>query len=804
MAGTAYDAMVAAEATRQGVDPALALSIMHQESGGNPNATSNQDAHGLMQLLPGTAQGLGVTDIYDPAQNIKAGVTYLKQGLDAYGGSYALTAARYFGGPNQKQWGPKTHKYVDDIAVRYNKIAADSPATPPPVTDATAIAPISDSAAFLNAAADKIAQDPAPPTDSASYKFLMDAADKVGPPAEPEVNPITGELEGTTSKPLFGANSYTSEMLNAGMEGAQEGWGTAPIGNTQYFQPGSPVYAQEHPIISGINTGLTSVANATVGPWMSLGSQIMGAATQGVGDAVATINPDLAAMITQPFAGGALGMAMTGQQMRAADARPLAAPLPDARPLAMADRIQPAATAAAREALAGTQSGAPAVRVATEPAMPPRAEPFAATPPANNLTAPPIVRNNLTSADTATNPAPPLPAAGARLPVTVEAPHDGSLSAATTPTELAQMSPKERQRTEGDHLGRVINSTAPTGEDITEYVPGSVPTEGQYSGSPAIAQQEMEARQRSPDIFNEIYGRQNEAHVTALEDIAGNKTSIGNLIDERRARGDIDRAAAWAEQTPVDAQSQVDLIDSILNGPAGKTRAVKNVLTKIRSDLFNETTGKIETSPERLAGVRDEISHMQSDVGKTNNTDAEHAAAELATVKESLDKLIITGAPKYATYLKNYAEASKPIDEMALLQDWLPKVVNQHGIVTQNGVRSLLKEIQKQRQAGGIGKAKSLTPEAIDTIVNVYRSIQRNNRMHNTGVAGSHTSMLGHVGELAGLATSTGLHAAASLIPFGVGNKVVSIAENAFKAKKAEKSRNALITRLIANPPKRD
>ena len=69
------------------------------ESGGNASATSGAGAAGLMQLMPATAQALGVTNPYDPAQNVRGGATYLRQLLDRFGGEVPTAVAAYNAGP---------------------------------------------------------------------------------------------------------------------------------------------------------------------------------------------------------------------------------------------------------------------------------------------------------------------------------------------------------------------------------------------------------------------------------------------------------------------------------------------------------------------------------------------------------------------------------------------------------------------------------------------------------------------------------------------------------------------------------
>ena len=113
-------------AQANGLDPRLVQAVVEAESGGNPSATSDKGAMGLMQLMPQTAHDMGLTDPYDPAQNLEGGSRYLRSMIDKFG-DLPLAIAAYNAGPGAvtKAHGippyPETQHYVKHVLDLYRE-----------------------------------------------------------------------------------------------------------------------------------------------------------------------------------------------------------------------------------------------------------------------------------------------------------------------------------------------------------------------------------------------------------------------------------------------------------------------------------------------------------------------------------------------------------------------------------------------------------------------------------------------------------------------------------------------------------
>ena len=126
---SSVDTFIVESGQRNSVDPLLLYSIMHQESSFKARALSHKGARGLMQLMPFTASRFGVTNIWDPKQNIEGGARYMRFLLDLFGGDVRLALAGYNAGEGAvMKYGynvppyNETQEYVRRIGRRYSLI----------------------------------------------------------------------------------------------------------------------------------------------------------------------------------------------------------------------------------------------------------------------------------------------------------------------------------------------------------------------------------------------------------------------------------------------------------------------------------------------------------------------------------------------------------------------------------------------------------------------------------------------------------------------------------------------------------
>jgi soluble lytic murein transglycosylase-like protein len=125
--GTDLRELAIATARKHGLDPELVLAVVGVESAFQPEAVSPKGAQGLMQLMPGTAESLGVEDAFDPGQNLDGGVRHLGALLTLYDGDLSRALAAYNAGEGAvaRHGGippfRETREYVRRVLERYRR-----------------------------------------------------------------------------------------------------------------------------------------------------------------------------------------------------------------------------------------------------------------------------------------------------------------------------------------------------------------------------------------------------------------------------------------------------------------------------------------------------------------------------------------------------------------------------------------------------------------------------------------------------------------------------------------------------------
>ena len=130
-----FAALINQAAKKYNVNPNLVQAVVKAESNFNPSAVSSAGALGLMQLMPATAAGLGVSNALDPAQNIEGGVKFLSQLLTHFNGNVKLAVAAYNAGQgavdryNGVPPYQETQTYVDRVLGYYNASGSSTSTT---------------------------------------------------------------------------------------------------------------------------------------------------------------------------------------------------------------------------------------------------------------------------------------------------------------------------------------------------------------------------------------------------------------------------------------------------------------------------------------------------------------------------------------------------------------------------------------------------------------------------------------------------------------------------------------------------
>lgn len=289
------------------------------------------------------------------------------------------------------------------------------------------------------------------------------------------------------------------------------------------------------------------------------------------------------------------------------------------------------------------------------------------------------------------------------------------------------------------YLGRMARGGALSGDDRV-LVPGSIPTLAQVTANPGLAQAQrhMETMPGFQPQFVNREAQNNAIRVAAFDALRGDEASLNGLIAARESTTDPIRELAFQNRMTVDSSPIVETINDILASPSGQRDTVVSALNNIKKKLIvkpayentDSTKGPLglvpaqyQDDPAQLYGIRQAIGDMLHPLSRGTEYNKQLASRELQDVKDVMDPVIESGAPKFREYLRVFNEMSKPIDEQNLLQS--ARVINPNQKITLGPVDRLIESIKRQRMANGANDAKSIAPETMDQLQAIRTDLLR-------------------------------------------------------------------------------
>lgn len=227
----------------------------------------------------------------------------------------------------------------------------------------------------------------------------------------------------------------------------------------------------------------------------------------------------------------------------------------------------------------------------------------------------------------------------------------------------------------------------------------------------------------------------------------------------------------------------VSAIQDAFDDPRGKQNSQLNGYVKPLLDrLINEDgTAKI-TNPEELYGFREDLNRMRSKASQAGDPNLSHVSGELGDIIAATDQAIEKAAPGYRQYMDNYAEASRKIDEMQVLQGHEKGLYDAQNRITYNKVQTMMRNIVDSRQAKGLNPYKSISDAMMEKLWALRDDLRRSASAQELArTPGSDTVQTAwdtakDLGKLGGTAA---LHGVANAVSPGWGSIVVRGAQNA-------------------------
>jgi hypothetical protein len=352
-----------------------------------------------------------------------------------------------------------------------------------------------------------------------------------------------------------------------------------------------------------------------------------------------------------------------------------------------------------------------------------------------------------------------------------------------------------------------LNEPQPQGVDAHDYVPGVNPTEAHMVQTARASRNEKLVASEMPDGFKANAAANNEARINYYDDLAGTRTLAKRLVDDRAEQAQKDLTAAFANKQAADATPVAQTAAEILASPDGKRPVVQNAVKSVL-DQMTDAKGNLETDPEMLYGVRKHIDDLMSKEAARDNPASVRASAQLQQLKGVLDQTIEQAAPGFRQYLDNFAQASRPIDEMRVLQEYRPKLFNANNQMTYSGVQRMMKDLVTARSnTRGVDATHSISDETMQRLWNLRDDLRRVASADDLARAKGSDTAQNAMDIAKSFAKQGVMHGAANYMAPGVGSLVVNMVNNKLRqaavSKAADRALNPAINRL-APPQMRD
>lgn len=723
-----HDAIFEAAAKEWNVHPHLLRAVAHQESGGKPRAVSRAGATGVMQIMPATGQELGVTDLTNPEQSIYAGAKYLSQMLDKYKRP-ELALAAYNAGP----------KRVDDYMAGRGQLPNETQAYVPAVTGhyrrmTQTVADRRDSGVMSDDDFLKAVGTGAKSGAMSDDEFLKAVG---GAPALAAAPPADKRQQGTLDDPVmpqrFQKRATLGPRADAPVDVATVGAQPGELPIMQRLRNAlapNPDAGEILPLAGDATKG--TLRPAVPNALLSLGR---GALDLLEGPATGTVSPEATLALTMGIGGPGMSSVARGTGAKIAGNR-----------LAMDS---------AREASLNSIADELAASIANDVQGPGRGK---------------FLLDRITKEVQAVDApkAPPVPPPVGAAVADARPVGARSVGAAASPEGASNMSRAEMQAQRATAERDRLLEPQPRGVDKNEYIPGVQTTEAQMVQSSPASRREKLLEMEMGEPFKQVAKANNEVRGAFYDELAGTPTQRRRLEEARTQQAEADLRATWSNKQPADASPVKETAAAILESPDGRRPAVRNAVDQVTKELV-DSKGQPITDPELLYGVRKHIDDMLEARDGSGAKVNDRVRAQLQELKASLDGVIETAAPGFKDYLKNFSEASRPIDEMTVLQEFGPRIRDSQNRITYSSVQRMLKDIVDDRGGRGINPAQSISDETMNKLFALRDDLRRVASAEDLAKArGSDTAqnMLDMAKSVGGRVAGEAAGLAASGVPF--------------------------------------